>query len=82
MKERSHKDALNKIVDEIISELPLREKVFFANLDEDGIAVLQKVFDVHIRNKINSEPDNREYNEIMNELWKRLQETHKIRVVK
>jgi len=82
MKERTRKDTLNKIIDEIISELPLKEKVFFANLDEDGIAVLQKVFDVHIRHKIDSEPGDREYNEIMNELWKRLKETHKIRVVK
>ena len=76
------KQSLSQIIDEIISELPLKEKAFFANLDEVGVAILQKVLDVHIRSKIDSELDDREYNNIMDELWKRLQDTHRLRVVK
>lgn len=36
----------------------------------------------HMRHKRGYEVDDDEYNNIMNELWKRLRETHKIRVVK
>ena len=76
------KQSLSQIVDEIISELPLKEKTFFANLDEVGVAILQSVLGKYIRHKIDFESDDREYNDIMNELWKRLQETHKLRVMK
>jgi hypothetical protein len=68
------------IVDEILSEMPLEEKVSLANMKEKDIDVLQGVFDLYIQNKI--DPDDEEYENIMNELWKRVRETHLLRVVK
>jgi hypothetical protein len=68
------------IVDEILSEMPLEEKVSLANMKEKDIDVLQGVFDLYIQNKI--DPDDEEYENIMNELWKRVREIHLLRVVK
>ena len=80
MKEHSHKDTLDKIIDEIISELPLEERVSLANIGEDNIEVLQSVFDLYIRSKI--DPEDNEYTVIMKALWEKLQKTHRLRVVK
>jgi len=68
------------IVDEIISELPLREKTSLANMKKKDVEVLQGVFDLYIRSKV--DPDDEDYENIMNELWKRVRETHRLRVVK
>ena len=76
------KQRLKKIVDEIVAGLPLNEKTFFSNLDEEGVKILQIAFDLYIKSKTGAEPDDDESNDIMNELWKRLQETHRLRVVK
>jgi len=80
MKEHSRKDILDQIVDEIISELPLEEKVSLANIGEDNIEVLQSVFDLYIRSKIDPEDD--EYTVIIKALCEKLQKTHRVRVVK
>jgi hypothetical protein len=80
MKEHSRKDTLGQIIDEIISELPLEERVSLANMDEENIEVLQSVFDLYIRSKI--DPEEEEYNVIMKALWEKLQKTHRLRVVK
>ena len=81
MKKRSRTDILEQIVDEIISELPLKERVFFANISKEDIEIFQSVLDLYIRSKIGPESEN-EYTVIMRALWDRLQETHKVRVVK
>jgi hypothetical protein len=60
--------------------MPLEEKVVLANMKKKDIEVLQGVFDLYIRDKI--DPEDEEYTEIMNELWKRVRETHRLRVVK
>ena len=73
-------DTIFKIVDEIISELPLRERTSLANMKREDVEVLQSVFDLYIRDKIESE--DMEHEDIMNELWKRVRETHLLRVVK
>ena len=80
MKEYSKKDALDQTVDEIISELPLIERVSLANMKNEDVEVLQGVFDLYIRDKIESE--DMEYEDLMHELWKRVRETHRLRVVK
>jgi len=49
-------------------------------MNKKDVEVLQGVFDLYIRNKI--DPDDEEYENIMNELWKRVRETHLLRVVK
>ena len=73
-------DTVYQIVDEIISEMPLEERVSLANMKKKNVEVLQGVFDLYIRSKI--EVDDEEYADIMNELWKRIRETHLMRVVK
>jgi hypothetical protein len=80
MKEHSGKDTLDQIVDEIISELPLKERVPLANMDKEDVEVLQSVFDLYIQSKVN--PNDEEYTVIMKALWEKLQGTHKLRVVK
>jgi hypothetical protein len=71
---------MDQIVDEIISQLPLKERVSLANMKKKDVEVLQSVFDLYVRSKIDAE--DMEYENIMNELWKRIRETHLMRVVK
>jgi hypothetical protein len=78
MKEQS----LSQIVDEIISELPLNDRVSIAHMNKNDAAVLQSVFELYIRSKVGAEFDDQEFNNVMNELWKRLRDTHRLRVVK
>ena len=73
-------DNIFEIVDEILSEMPLEERVSLANMKKKDVEVLQGVFDLYIRSKI--DPDDEECENIMHELWKRVRETHLLRVVK
>jgi ATP-dependent exoDNAse (exonuclease V) beta subunit len=73
-------DTISQIVDEILSEMPLEERVSLANMKQKEVKVLQGVFDLYIRNR--SDPEDEEYENIMHELWKRVQDTHRLRVVK
>jgi len=96
-------DTVDAVVDDIIAEMPLDDRVRTANLDEDGLLVLQLALGKYLRHllKNQSEDVNRKLfkacvqrsgNEnldeaeaasyILKELWKRLKETHKLRVVK
>ena len=68
------------IVDEILSEMPSEERVSLANMKQKDVEALQGVFDLYIRSKVESE--DMEYEDLMNELWKRVRETHLLRVVK
>jgi len=74
-------DDIDQIIEDIISELPLGEKVSMANMNKEAVEVLQSVFDLYIKSKIGSEHEE-EYTVIMKALWERLQETHKLKVVK
>ena len=49
-------------------------------MKEKDVEVLQGVFDLYLRNKV--DPDDEEYQDIMHELWNRVRETHRLRVVK
>lgn len=74
--------SLSQLVDEIISELPLQDRISFTYMNKEDVAVLQSVFEFYIRRKVGAEFNDQEFNDIMNELWKRLRETHRLRVVK
>ena len=74
------KDNISQIVDEILVEMPLEEKVSLANMKKKDVEVLQGVFDLYIRSKVDYEDE--EYTDIINELWKRVRETHLLRIVK
>ena len=74
------KPAQITIVDEILAQMPLEEKVSLAKMNKEDVDALQGVFDLYIRNKI--DPEDEEYENIMLELWNRVRETHRLRVVK
>jgi len=76
------KQSLSQIVDEIISELPLGDRVSTAYMNKEDVGALQSVFELYIRRKVGAEFDDQEFNNIMNELWKRLRKTHRLRVAK
>jgi len=73
---------LNKIVDEIISELSLQDRVSMTDMNKEDVAILQSVFERYIRSKLGSEFEDEEFNNIMHELWSRLRETYRLRIVK
>jgi hypothetical protein len=49
-------------------------------MNRKDIEVLQGVYDLYIRSKVDTEDE--EFDNIMYELWKRVRETHRLRVVK
>lgn len=65
---------------QILSEMPLQEKVSLANMKKEDVEVLQGIFDYYIRNRF--DPDDEDYENIMHELWERVRETHRLRIVK
>ena len=73
-------DIISQIVDEILSEMPLEEKMSLANMEKKEVKVLQGVFDLYIRSRV--DPEDEEYARIMNEIWMKLRETHRLRIVK
>ncbi len=82
MKELFGQGGVDQFIDEIISKLPLKERVSIANIDKKHVEILQRIFELFILNKTCSEIEEEEYNNIMNELLKRIQETHMLRIVK
>jgi hypothetical protein len=68
------------IFDEILSQMPLQERVSLANMESEDVEVLQGVFDYYIRNRFDAEDE--DYENIMHELWERVRETHRLRVIK
>ena len=74
------KDTIDQIVDEIISDMPLEERVSLANMNKKDVDVLQSVFDLYIRSKV--DPEDEDYENIMHEVWNRLKKTHRLRVVR
>ena len=80
VKKQSLIDSMYKIVDEIISEMPLKERASLSKMKKEDVEALQQIFNLYIKDKI--DPEDEDYTHIMNEIWKRLQETHRLRVVK
>jgi len=79
VKRQSLIDTLYQFVDEIISEMPLKERVSLANMKREDVETLQSVFNLYIRDRVESEDMVCE--KIMNKIWNRLRETHRLRVV-
>ena len=73
---------VDEIIEEIISELPLKEKVEIANMNKERIEMLKNIFNKHVRGKTDTETDDSEYTDMMNKLWSKLQKTHRLRVAK
>ena len=101
--DRHNPNTVDQIVNEIISALPLDDRVRTANLDEDGLVILQLGYGKYlwylienhteivnetlmadcIKQSGNETLDEVEAaNYIIKEVWSRLRETHRLRVVK
>ena len=96
-------NTVDAVIKDIIAEMPLGDRVRTANLDEDGLLVLQLALGKYLRRLIDkqSEDVNEElYKDcikqsghltlnrteaasyILRELWEKLRDTHRLRVVK
>ena len=96
-------NTVDEMVDDIISEMPLDDRVRTANLDEDGLLILQLGLGKYLRYLIDNQSEDvnkkllkdcikQSGNEtlgeaeaalhILEELWERLQESHRLKVVK
>jgi hypothetical protein len=71
---------IDQIVQEILADIPLKEKAIIANLDEDKVPYLQYAFDVCIRGQLGQ--DDEMSKDVMHRMWEVFQETHRIRSVK
>ena len=74
--------SVDEIIEEIISELPLKERVAIANMNKEDVELLKNVFNKYVKRKTDTEVDESEYTNIMNNLWEKLRQTHKLRAVK
>ena len=102
MNQSDKSDTVDAVVEEIIAELTLAEKVGTADLGEDEFRVLELTLGKYIRHRldqldvgVNKElmkdclsKSGKPLNEtdaatvIIKEIWNRLRETHRLRVVK
>ena len=71
-----------KLVNEIITEMSLCDAVSMASMSGEDIEILQAIFDRYIGIKTGLASGDREYTKTIRALWKRLQKTHKLRVIK
>ena len=71
---------IDQIVQEILADMPLKEKAIIANLDEDKVPYLQYAFDVCISGQLGE--DDEMGKDVMHRIWEILQETHRVRFVK
>jgi hypothetical protein len=76
----STKRKTDQIVQDILADMPLRDKAAIANLDEQDVKYLQYAFDVCVTGKLGE--DHEEGKEVMYRIWEVLQETHRVRSVK
>ena len=74
-------DQLQSVIDDIIEVLPLRDLVSVANMDQTDVQIIQQVAQAYLRRKLDLE-DGEEIGQIMDALWQRLKETHRLRAVK
>ena len=71
---------IDLIVQEILADLPLKEKAAIANLDEEKVPYLQYAFDVCVSGQLGK--DDEMSKDVMHRMWEVLQETHRVRAVK
>jgi len=71
---------IDTIAGEILSGMSLKEKSLIAYMDERSLPYLQYAFDIYLNPEAGDDPDLGRA--IMHRIWQRLQETHRIRLVK
>ena len=76
----SDSNEIDQIVQEILSDMPLKEKAAIANLDEEKIPYLQYAFDACVRSQLGQ--DDEIGKDVMHRMWEVLKGTHRVRRVK
>ncbi|HSO20978.1 MAG TPA: hypothetical protein VLT88_16045 [Desulfosarcina sp.] len=71
---------IDRIVADILEAMSLKEKALIANLGEESLPYLQYAFDIYISRQIGD--DSRTGRDVMHRVWQRLQETHRLRLVR
>lgn len=61
---------IDQIVQDILTDMPLKEKAIIANLDEDKVPYLQYAFDVCIRSQLGK--DDEMGKDVMHRIWEEL----------
>ncbi len=76
----THPSNIDQIVEEILADIPLKEKAIIANLDEEKVPYLQYAFDTCIKDQLGK--DDETSTDVMHRVWEVLHETHRIRSLK
>jgi len=71
---------LDQIVQEILADMPLKEKIAIANLSEEDIKRFQELFDTYLSGQLGQ--DDAMGKDVMYRIWEVLQETHRVRCIK
>ena len=71
---------IDQIVQDILADMPLKEKAAIANLDKDNVPLLQYAFDVYLKDGLGM--DDEMSKDVMHRIWKVLQGTYRVRIVK
>ena len=71
---------IDEMVQEILADMPLKEKAAIANLDEDKAPYLQYAFDICVGSQLSEDDD--AIKDVMHRIWEVLQETHRVRCLK
>ena len=70
----------DQTIQDILADMPLKEKAIIANLNEDKVPYLQYAFDLCIRGQLGE--DDKMGKNVMHRIWEVLQETHRVRCLK
>ena len=76
----TNRSEIDQIVQDILADMPLKEKAIIVNLEEDKVPYLQYAFDVCIRSQLGK--DDEMGKDVMHRIWEVLQETYRVRCVK
>ncbi len=78
---------VDEIVDQVIDDLSLEDRVTMAHLEDDQIEFINMLMVDYIQDKLKERPvkheetDPTEPEAIIKEVWNRLRKTHKLRIV-
>ena len=87
MSDKPDPDLIDTLITDLLDKMSLQDKVYFANLSEEYIGVLESSMEKYISHRLDQQlsetrEDAEEAAFILREVWKRLKETHRMRVVR
>jgi hypothetical protein len=72
-------DHTETIVNEMFSELPLREKHIIAHMDEMDVGILEAILERYVEGKGSRIYDGKD---VVKRIWAKLHESHRLKVIK